>query len=1286
MNGNNNLRPLTPEKGLDITEMGEYYDALDYVLKNRDIHNIALSGSYGSGKSSILGSYENRHHEKKFIHITLARFDQPYADAYTKVTDANADGKDDGGYQAGKKFDDERDRLVNILEGKILNQVLHQIEPKNIPLSAFHIKAPASKKRVLSVCIYGTCFMCLLLYHLYYDLWSSIVRDLAPGWLTSLLVWTIRPGFRAVAATLFLMLILLGVSVLLRVLQRKNSLQKIFKKIDVKGTVGIELYEDGDESCFDKYLNEVLYLFEHSGATAVVFEDLDRYDVVQIFEKLRVISDLLQQRKEQGISRGNQDGPIPKFIYLIRDSIFSPDERTKFFDLIIPVVSVVASDNAYEKILERFETLGKGEDFSTKLLRNISIYVGDMRLINNMINEYMIYQNQIGRTKLDREPNLMLSMMVYKNLFPEDFELLRHRRGYVAWVMSQRDKLIERHTEKIDEEIKKLRQRIEDSQKEHLESIAELNAVFFPYNGKVDEIDGTSLEKEMTRVDLVRKLLEAETATYYEYAPGNSRRIPNPIEPVALRQKMEDDPDYQKRLEAIQDKQEEQRQELMAAITALRDQRGEIALSSLGKLLSEEKREFWTPDNTAMQSMNIRPEMPSRPEFPLIQYLLRNSYIDENYAVYISYFYPTSLRPEDKNYLLSVHSHRSLGYDYVLHDPAAVLESIEPTYFADENMWNLSLFDYLVSQDNQKEEEQKLCVSAWLEGTKRAADLGGEGFNFILELWKKTQRKDLLAPLINQYEPDWFHFWTSNGLLKDDEWRLYAAYTLTAPNTPKMLETVDKDRWLTEAIAADSGFLMTPLPNQPLLHDKLFACSVRMSSLECCPENRSLAENLYRDNMYQLTPDVLTYLLTTRYGAAQDTVLSKSYTHLLQMPKEPLSLYVENRPNAFVDALADSGTHLNDSPGAVLTLLNHDKLDNDHKKKYIALSDTTLKWLKDVTDEELWPELLAHGCMEMHWENVADYYCFSAQEAGSLPELLINYIEQGGGAFDCSIDDLNQRMGEDKADALLADLMVCTSFSLACYRTMWESIDVVYYVLPAEDLPDEYIAALIAAGTVSMTADNVKLMRTSYPDHMTSFILSNADTFIKLASDNSVALEASELSDLFLTCKLSVHQEERLLDLFDETLPAAGKNYHPETIVKILTEHFDTGEAGWFLLNFNKLDRQAADAFTCWAEGATAILIEAAEMEEVVPEDVYAACLNKFTPVQAQELRRYLPNEDYDRVCRRNARPRFADTESARSILTYFQKQGWISSWSELPNGQIQAFSKRIEQHVAVVS
>jgi ABC-type phosphate/phosphonate transport system ATPase subunit len=59
------------------------------VFSDDEIQNIAISGSYGAGKSSLLKSYKKKHAE---------------------------------------------------LEGKILNQLLHQIESNKIPRTNFKVK------------------------------------------------------------------------------------------------------------------------------------------------------------------------------------------------------------------------------------------------------------------------------------------------------------------------------------------------------------------------------------------------------------------------------------------------------------------------------------------------------------------------------------------------------------------------------------------------------------------------------------------------------------------------------------------------------------------------------------------------------------------------------------------------------------------------------------------------------------------------------------------------------------------------------------------------------------------------------------------------------------------------------------------------------------------------------------------------------------------------------------------------------------------------------------------
>ena len=74
---------------------------------------------------------------------------------------------------------------------------------------------------------------------------------------------------------------------MIRIQREKN----IFRKLNIKGNE-IEIFEKSDDSYFDKYLNEVLYLFENADADVIVFEDMDRFNTNGIFERLREVNTL----------------------------------------------------------------------------------------------------------------------------------------------------------------------------------------------------------------------------------------------------------------------------------------------------------------------------------------------------------------------------------------------------------------------------------------------------------------------------------------------------------------------------------------------------------------------------------------------------------------------------------------------------------------------------------------------------------------------------------------------------------------------------------------------------------------------------------------------------------------------------------------------------------------------------------------------------------------------------------------------------------------------------------
>ena len=104
---------------MDNLKLEIYEEAIDFSLENDKIKNIAISGGYGAGKSSLLESYKKnskKNNEKKFLHISLAHF------------------KDFDNKESGEEIQ------LNNLEAKILNQLIHQIDPKDIFQTNFKIK------------------------------------------------------------------------------------------------------------------------------------------------------------------------------------------------------------------------------------------------------------------------------------------------------------------------------------------------------------------------------------------------------------------------------------------------------------------------------------------------------------------------------------------------------------------------------------------------------------------------------------------------------------------------------------------------------------------------------------------------------------------------------------------------------------------------------------------------------------------------------------------------------------------------------------------------------------------------------------------------------------------------------------------------------------------------------------------------------------------------------------------------------------------------------------------
>ena len=68
----NKFNALTPEVLKENKQI--YTEALDYVLSNNDIKNIAITGIYGAGKSTVWNTYVRQKGLNNVITVSLGKY------------------------------------------------------------------------------------------------------------------------------------------------------------------------------------------------------------------------------------------------------------------------------------------------------------------------------------------------------------------------------------------------------------------------------------------------------------------------------------------------------------------------------------------------------------------------------------------------------------------------------------------------------------------------------------------------------------------------------------------------------------------------------------------------------------------------------------------------------------------------------------------------------------------------------------------------------------------------------------------------------------------------------------------------------------------------------------------------------------------------------------------------------------------------------------------------------------------------------------------------------------
>lgn len=649
--------------------------------------NLALTGNYGAGKSSILSKIVEEFRDR-VVSVSLSTLGSE--EVNRGITDT-------------KKDPLETPAITNSIQKEIVKQLLYREKPWRVPGSRFKRIERFRHWRGIGIAAMVAVAV------------TSIL--LVSGAMTRVETY-FEGAFRPVAASYVGLALLLWAATYVVLLLLHNRL-RIDKVTSGPATVSLT---DKTESFFDKYLDELVYFFQTNKYDIVIFEDLDRFNDPYIFETLRELNTLLNSSKQI------QPHTIT-FIYAIKDSIFeqlgkltiagielTEDEirrlavtnRTKFFDLVIPVVPFISQRNSRDLLSK--EMRSSGFDIKKPLIDLTSRYLVDMRLIKNVHNEFGIFRQKIlrrgGVKGLDDQK--LFAMVVYKNLNMADFEKVKEGTSALDAVHANYRALINQQIADADENIRRTQLRLRNINS--LETRGrQLGDRLEEYLGRLLNQAGVALDAATFTLETSHSLADFREATFWSHWFSNSnltleanfsRVVYLPYygqqtAPMPLRISLADlqwvfqdslDPAEWEAADAIA---------LRAELAEYLSLRSFLKHATMRDVLGRAELKLSVGNGTHSLVEMAETHLGTG----LALDLLRAGHIDKNYSLYVSLYYDETVTAVARNFLLHVveadamDEHAEIGSGTEIE---AMLDEAGDALFVERSIFNVQIFDHLL--------------------------------------------------------------------------------------------------------------------------------------------------------------------------------------------------------------------------------------------------------------------------------------------------------------------------------------------------------------------------------------------------------------------------------------------------------------------------------------------------------------------------------------------------------------------------------------------------------------
>ena len=401
------LLSLAPISNLDPKEsrFRAYRDYLDKIYGDPTLLNIALIGNRGSGKSSIIHSYDKLKNEKEeFLYVSLIDFEEhSFRDGKCDTTDA---------------FD--RQLSQKKLEYSLLCQVLARCTKSDLCGSTI-VGIPEQPPSQKVVAFWFSAVFALIFGLLFENRAGAVLSVLG-----------VSVHFRIILHGILYLVLGVSLSFLLFYTVWKIMPFIRINKVIFKGpNAEADFSFDSSKYYLDQYRFELIFILNKIARKigyTVVFEDMERLDsevCVEIMSKLRELNSLVNTHRS---THGINPNESIRFIYALSDEVFDYETRTKFFDTIVPVIPALNATNAQMILRNHLMDLEVLVDkhYMNDVIRIVAPAITEYRTLRNIINEFVLlnrlYTSDIGKMTLHPQDCAnLLALTVYKVLFPQEY-------------------------------------------------------------------------------------------------------------------------------------------------------------------------------------------------------------------------------------------------------------------------------------------------------------------------------------------------------------------------------------------------------------------------------------------------------------------------------------------------------------------------------------------------------------------------------------------------------------------------------------------------------------------------------------------------------------------------------------------------------------------------------------------------------------------------------------------------------------------------------------------------